>query len=216
MDRASLLGRLDRLRELARVSPGEVALAGLLAAVVVAGSFVVSGRTKAPPAPALKIEHVASSEATPSPSAPPLLVHVAGKVVAPGVYALPTGSRVRDAVAAAGGPAPGADPNALNLAAPVADGEQVVVPAVGEAPPALPGPSGPLAGGSGGPVGKTNLNTATQAQLEELPGVGPKLAQRLLAYRQRKGRFKSTRDLLEVEGFGPKKLAALEEQVTVG
>lgn len=216
MDRGSLLGRLDRLREVARISPGEVALAGLLAAVVVAGSFVVSGRSKAPPAPALKIEHVASLEATPSPSAPPLLVHVAGKVVATGVYALAAGSRVRDAVAAAGGPAPGADPNVLNLAAPVADGEQVVVPAMGQAPPVLPGPPGPPTSGMAGRPGKTNLNTATQAQLEELSGVGPKLAQRILEHRQSKGRFTSVRDLLQVEGFGPKKLAALQDEVTVG
>jgi competence protein ComEA len=215
MDRTLLLERWGRLRELARVSPGEVALAGLLAAVVVAGSFVVAGRTRELPAPPLRIEHVAASEPKASPAAPPMLVHVAGKVVAAGVYTLPPGSRVRDAVAAASGPAPGADSNALNLAAPVADGEQVVVPAVGQAPPVPSEPSGTVGGGAGGRVGKTNLNTATQAQLEELPGVGPKLAERVLAYRQRKGRFNSTRDLLEVEGFGPKKLAALEDQVTV-
>lgn len=208
MDRTSLL---DRLRDLARVSPAEVALAALLAAVVVAGSFLVSRRTREPPVPPLRIEHAEPTGAKASTSAPPLLVHVAGKVVTPGVYALPGGSRVRDAVAAAGGPAPGGDPNVLNLAAPVADGEQVVIPAVGTGPPVPP-----TAGRPAGPPAKTNLNTATQAQLEELPGVGPKLAQRVLAYRQRKGRFTSTRDLLEVEGFGPKKLAALEDQVTVG
>ena len=206
MDRTSLL---EGLRDLARVSPGEVALAGLLAVVIVAGSFLVSRRTREPPPPSLRIEHVERAKASPSPA--PLLVHVAGKVVTPGVYALPPGSRVRDAVAAAGGPAPAGDPNVLNLAAPVADGEQVVVPAVGAGPPVPP-----AAGRPAGPPPKTNLNTATQAQLEELPGVGPKLAQRVLAYRQRKGRFTSTRELLEVEGFGPKKLAALEDQVTVG
>jgi competence protein ComEA len=123
---------------------------------------------------------------------------------------------VRDALAAAGGPAPGGDPNALNLAAPVADGEQVVVPVAGQALPGPAAPSAPVTAGAGGPPPKTNLNTATQAQLEELPGVGPKLAQRVLAYRQRKGRFTSTRDLLEVEGFGPKKLAALQDQLSVG
>ena len=213
MDRGSLW---DRLRELARVSSGEVALAGLLAAVVVAGSFVVSGRTRVPAAPPLEIEHVASSGAKPSPSVPPLLVHVAGKVVAPGVYTLPAGSRVRDAVVAAGGPAPGADSNLLNLAAPVADGEQVVVPAAGQAPQVVPGPPGSPASGVTGLPGKVNLNTATQAQLEELPGVGPKLAQRILEYRQKKGRFASARDLLQVEGFGPKKLASLEGEVTAG
>jgi competence protein ComEA len=213
MDRTSVV---ERLREIARVSAGEVALAGMLAAVVVAGSFVVSGRTREPPAPPVRIEHVASQEAEAQAAAPQVLVHVAGKVVAAGVYALPPGSRVRDALAAAGGPAPGADPNALNLAAPVADGGQIVVPVAGQAPPVLPNSSGQVPAAPGGRRAKINLNTATQAQLEELPGVGPKLAERVLAHRQRVGRFNSTRDLLEVEGFGPKKLAALEDHVTAG
>lgn len=206
MDRASLL---ERLRELARISPAELALAAALAAVVVAGSFVVSRRAPQPPAPPLRIERAGAPAAAKAP--PPLLVHVTGRVVRPGLYPLPPGSRVNDALAAAGGPAPGSEPHALNLAAPVSDGEQVVVPPAGTAP-AAPGPGGP------GPAGgaKVNLNTATQAQLEQLPGIGPTLAQRILAHRQRKGRFTSPRDLLEIEGFGPRKLAGLEDQVTAG
>ena len=208
MDRLSLP---ERLRDLARVSSAEIALAAVLAAAVVAGSFFVSRRTPQPPAPALRFERAAGPAATPTSA--PVLVHVTGRVVKPGVYGLAPGSRVTDAVAAAGGPAPGSEPNALNLAAPVSDGEQIVVPPAGTAPPAG-GSRG--TGATGGPPTRINLNTATQAQLEELPGVGPMLAQRVLAQRQRKGRFTSTRELLEVEGFGPKKFAALQEQVTVG
>jgi competence protein ComEA len=199
----------ERLRELARVSPAEVALAAVLAAVVVAGSFVVSRRAPQPPAPPLRLERAAVPTASPAP--PPVLVHVTGHVVRPGIYPLPAGSRVNDALAAAGGPAPGGEPHALNLAAPVADGEQVVVPPAGTAPvPRAPGGSGPAAGTT------VDLNIATQAQLEQLPGIGPKLAQRILAHRQRKGRFSSPRDLLQIEGFGPRKLAGLEDLVTAG
>jgi competence protein ComEA len=205
VERRSPRAAFDRLAEILRVSPAEVALALLLALVVVAGSFVVFRRSREPPPPPLRIERVESR----TPAGERLLVHVTGKVVTPGLYPLPPGSRVNDAIAAAGGPAPGADGDALNLAAPVADGEQVLVPAVGEAPPAA------QSGKGAGPAPRTNLNTATQAELEQLPGIGPKLAQRVLAYRQRKGRFTKLQDLLEVEGFGPKKLAALEDQVMV-
>ncbi|HEY8202699.1 MAG TPA: helix-hairpin-helix domain-containing protein, partial [Actinomycetota bacterium] len=159
------------------------------------------------PAPAAVAKPVATAE---------VVVDVVGAVRRAGLYHLPQGSRIADAVARAGGATRKADLAQVNLAAPVADGEQVVVPVAGQA---LPGPaasSAPVTAGAGGPPPKTNLNTATQAQLEELPGVGPKLAQRVLAYRQRKGRFTSTRDLLEVEGFGPKKLAALQDQLSVG
>ena len=204
MDRTSLP---ERLRELARISPAELALAAVLAAVVVVGSFLVSRRAPQPPAPPLRIERGVAPGAGATPT--PLLVHVTGHVVRPGLYPLPPGSRVNDALAAAGGPAPGSEPHALNLAAPVADGEQVVVPPAGAAPVA-PGPGSPGPGGGA----KVDLNTATQAQLEQLPGIGPKLAQRILDHRQRKGRFTSPRDLLGIEGFGPRKRAGLEDLVT--
>jgi competence protein ComEA len=146
--------------------------------------------------------------ATPSPEAKNLVVHVAGMVISPGVYDLPEGSRTKDAVDAAGGPAQEADLNALNLAALLVDGQKVLVPKQGEVA------SGGAAGEATEPQGKVNLNMATEAQLQELPGIGPVLADRIVAYRQRK-RFTSTRQLLEVEGIGQKKYDSLKNLVTV-
>src|SRR3954451_31137 len=117
-----------------------------------------------------------------------VVVHAAGAVVHPGVYRVPVGARVIDVVDAAGGPAPDADVNHLNLAAVVADGSQIYVPRVGEAVVASAGsatavPSGPL-----------DLNTATLEQLDELPGVGPATAKAIIAERERRGRFRSVDD----------------------
>lgn len=193
---------VDRIADLARASPGEVALIALIGAAVLAGSVFVYARTSEPPAPSIR--KISAARATPS--APPLVVHVSGLVASPGVYDLPAGSRVRDAIQAAGGPLEEADVDSLNLAALLADGEKIYLPKKGEAAPATAGAE---------PAGKVNLNTATAAQLEALPGVGPVLAQRILDYRQRKGRFSSVRQLLEVEGIGDKKFASLKDHVTV-
>lgn len=186
---------------------------------MVGAGLLVILRSSDPPAPT--IERVAaevpaeepSAEALPAP-VQQLLVHVAGQVQAPGVYALPEGSRVQDAVAAAGGPLADGDSNALNLAAPVADGQKVTIPKPGEPVPvdAIAG-VGDSAGGT--PGGLVNLNTASQAQLESLSGVGPVLAQRIITHRETKGRFTSPRQLLEVSGFGPKKYDALKDQITI-
>lgn len=197
-------GWLARLGELTRASPAEVGLVALLAMAVVGGAVVVNERSSEPPAP--PIHKIAAPAAIPSPTARRLVVHVAGRVAAPGVYELPAGSRVKDAIAAAGGPRPGADVDQLNLAALCADGERILVPKLGEPVPAVDGAR---------PAGRVNLNTATQAELEALPGVGPVLAQRILAFRQRRGRFPSTRALLEVEGVGPRKYESLKDLVTV-
>jgi competence protein ComEA len=155
------------------------------------------------------------------------LVHVTGAVAAPGVYRAPPDARVADLLDAAGGPAPDADLDQLNLAAPVADGERVYVPRRGEAPPPLAhGPPGsgsaglgsPGSGGGpgGGPSGPPlNLNTATAEQLDGLPGVGPATARAIVDWRRRNGRFRRVDDLLEVRGIGPAKLDALREQVRV-
>lgn len=195
-------GALARLWDVARASPAEVGLVALLGVAVVAGSAAVYARTGGPPAPPLEAVEAQAPAASP---APVLLVHVAGQVASPGVYELAAGSRVRDALAAAGGPVEGADLSALNLAAPVTDGQKVVVTRPGEPPPPE----------AAGPPGKVNLNTATAAELETLPGVGPVLAERILARRQSRGRFTSVRQLMEVEGFGPKKYEALKDLVTV-
>lgn len=145
-------------------------------------------------------------------------VHVVGQVRHAGVFRLPAGSRVSDAVARAGGATRGADLAAINLARALVDGEQVRVPRPGEALTAPAGPGGGASGGAGTtgvPGGAVNLNTATQAQLEDLPGVGPVLAQRILDWRSEHGRFTSVDELGEVSGIGEKIFAQLQSKVTV-
>jgi len=145
------------------------------------------------------------------------VVHVAGAVRRPGVYRLPAGARVQEAVRRAGGARPGADVNAINLAAKVADGQQVVVPkrtgASGAAAPAGGGSSAaPTAGAvpAGPPI---SLNSATAEQLDTLDGVGPATAQKIIAWRTQHGGFRSIADLGQVPGIGPKKLAAIKDRV---
>jgi competence protein ComEA len=151
-----------------------------------------------------------------------IAVHVAGAVARPGVVELPAGSRVIDAVEAVGGAPPDADLDRLNLAAKLADGQRVFVPKAGQADPGAgygAGDTGDAAGGqSGGPGttgGKLDLNTATQAQLEDLPGIGPTYAQAIIAERQRRGGFTSVNELRSVRGIGDKRFAELAPLVTV-
>lgn len=154
-----------------------------------------------------------------------VVVHVAGAVANPGVIRLPAGSRVHQAIAAAGGAARGADLDRLNLALVLADGQKIQVPREGEVLH-LEGPAGAgsdtgaaglegsrSAGGADGP--KVNLNTATLEELDDLPKVGPVLARRILDWRKEHGSFKSVEDLDAVDGVGPKMLAALLPLVTV-
>ncbi|MDN5325686.1 MAG: competence protein ComEA [Moorella sp. (in: firmicutes)] len=151
-------------------------------------------------------------------------VHVAGAVKMPGVYELPAGARVNEAIHLAG-LLPEANPNALNLAAPLNDGQQVIVPRQGEearinAPAGTaPGPGtapGSTAGSSPSRTGgKVNINTAGLAELDSLPGIGPTLAQRILDYRTQKGPFRTIEDLQNVAGIGAKKFADLKELITV-
>jgi competence protein ComEA len=139
------------------------------------------------------------------------LVHVAGAVRSPGVYRLRDGERVQDAVRRAGGPRAGADLNAINLAAKVADGQQVVVPRRGAAGAA---PVGAGTGEPGGPPqAPVSLNSATAEQLDTLDGVGPATASKILEYRRQHGGFRSIDDLGEIPGIGPKRLAALRGKV---
>lgn len=152
------------------------------------------------------------SSATPaaasgSPGASSLFVHVAGAVRAPGLVELQAGARVVDAVAAAGGLAEAADADGINLARPVQDGEQLRVPHAGEAaPPAAAGaPSDSV----------IDLNAATQDQLEELPRIGPALAQRILEWRTANGGFASVDDLMQVTGIGQKVFDGLKDRVRV-
>ncbi len=137
-----------------------------------------------------------------------VFVHVSGAVFAPGVYELSSTARVLDAIAAAGGPQPGADLHQLNLAAPVADGIQVRVPMPGEIVAVEPQPNGE----SGTPI---DVNRATASELETLSGVGPATAAAIVQWRGDNGPFLTVDDLLDVPGIGPAKLAGLEDQVVV-
>src|SRR5580765_1175567 len=146
-----------------------------------------------------------------APTAPMLVVHVVGAVRNPGLYRLPQGSRINDAVTRAGGVTRKAEVALVNLAAPLADGTQIVVPA--RAPPPRGG------AGSGGetaptaPVGPLHLNTATLEELDALAGVGPVTAQKILDYRAEHGAFASVDELDAIPGIGPKRLADLRDLV---
>jgi len=163
----------------------------------------------------------ASSTTVPS----ELVAHAAGAVARPGVYRLSPSARVDDLVRAAGGLAADADAGRVNLAAPLVDGAQVYVPRVGEeAPPPVAGPAPPSAsasGGSSGPGGgegaadaPIDVNTATEEELDALPGVGPSIAAAIVAYREENGGFTAVEELLEVPGIGEAKLAEITPLVT--
>lgn len=146
-----------------------------------------------------------------------VVLHVLGAVVDPGIVELPLGSRVVDAIAAAGGPTDDADLAAVNLARVVADGEQLRLPAVGEVSPSgAPGVAGLGGAGSGVSAdGRINLNTADAAELEQLPGVGPAIAARIIAWREQNGPFRSVDELTAVSGIGQKTLDGLRDRATV-
>ena len=139
------------------------------------------------------------------------VVHVAGAVRHPGVYTLKLGARVRDAVRRAGGASSGGDANAINLAAKVADGAQVIVPLKAGAATAAIGSGGSTAAAPTAPI---SLGNATVEQLDTLDGVGPATAEKIIQWRTEHGGFTSVDDLGEVPGIGPKKLEALRSQVT--
>jgi competence protein ComEA len=150
-----------------------------------------------------------------------IVVDVVGAVRVPGVVRLPAGARVLDAIHAAGGVGRGADLERLNLAAQLGDGARVAVPRVGQAPPAIDpaavsgGTSGAAdpAAGAGDPSAPVNVNTATETQLEALPGIGPTLAAAIIAERERDGPFRAADDLTRVHGIGEGLLAQLRDFV---
>lgn len=161
--------------------------------------------------------NVTVSSASSASSGPEVVVDVSGKVRHPGIHRLPAGSRVVDALRAAGGARPGTDLGALNRARFLVDGEQVVVG--GPAPaggPAAPGAAAAGTSGSGratGPTAPVSLGTATVEQLETLPGVGPVLAQHIIDYRTQHGGFRSVDQLREVNGIGDRRFADLRPLV---
>ncbi|MDQ2984141.1 MAG: helix-hairpin-helix domain-containing protein [Actinomycetota bacterium] len=187
---------LTRRRALFAAAAGVVLL-------VLAGKLAGAGApTGAPPPPPTPV---------PTNSAPSrLVVDVVGAVRQPGLYRLAQGARIADAVTRAGGVTPRADLELINLAAPLADGEQVVVPRRG----AGAGDTGSSVSGAGAsPSGPVHLNNATLEQLDSLPGVGPVTAQKILDYREQHGAFSSVDALDAVPGIGPARLDTLRELV---
>lgn len=193
-----------------------------------------------PTAPAMRAIVTTGLAATPSPTPTVaedrgIVVDVQGRVRRPGTVNLPTGARVRDALNAAGGPRDGASTRSLNLAAPLSDGEQIVLgpdcPGSGLAPatessaapppsaqssvvPAWPRPATSKPAVPAAPA-VLDLNRATAAELDTLPGIGPVLAERIVAYRTTHGRFTSVDELREVSGIGQAKLAEIRSRVRV-
>lgn len=161
-----------------------------------------------------QVEAAPQRAASPTPTAT-LVVDVIGAVQRPGVYALPGGARVVDAVNAAGGLAPDADRERINLAQPVADGEQIRVPRIGDARQAADAPAGSSAAAATG-AGVIDLNRADAATLERLPGIGPATAQAIIAYRAEHGRFASIEELDNVSGIGPSTIERVRPYLTVG
>lgn len=137
-----------------------------------------------------------------------IYVHIVGEISQPGIYQLESGARLMDAIFAAGGLTKSADQSSVNLARELTDGEQVVVFKTGEAP-STASTNGAAAGG------QISLNRASQAELEELPGVGPALAGRILDWRSANGGFKKKEDLLNISGIGDKLFAGLKNEVVL-
>lgn len=180
-----------------------LALLGVGAAVV--GAVMTPGGQTVEVAPA-----VTATEATDAVAVDVVVLHVIGAVAEPGIVELTLGSRVVDAIATAGGPAPDADLSGVNLARIVADGEQLRIPRLGEVALAAPGT------GSGVSTdGRVNINTADATALETLPGVGPALAARIIAWRDENGPFRSVDELTAVSGIGEKTLDGMRDQATV-
>jgi competence protein ComEA len=177
--------------------------AALLVLLTVAGRVALDGGEARPAASVRSVALDIEEE-------PPrmLVVHVAGAVNRPGLYELADGSRIDDAIAEAGGAKPKAALELVNLAAPVADGQQVLVPVRGE-----PGGAMGEAGALAAPGGKVSLNSATVEQLDALPGIGPVTAQQIIDFRTANGGFGSIEELDAVPGIGPARLEQLRPLV---
>jgi competence protein ComEA len=176
-----------------------VVAAALAIVLVLAGKLLAGGGSTHP------VPRFPLARAAPSAPPPQLVVDVAGEVRRPGLYRLPQGSRIADAVAKAGGATAKAAVDGVNLAAPLADGEQVVVPSRSPSLSA-PAPAGASSGAASGPV---SLSTATVEQLDALPGIGPVTAQKIVDYRTQHGAFHSVEELDAISGIGPAKLDQL-------
>ncbi|GAA4189937.1 hypothetical protein GCM10022219_06470 [Microbacterium oryzae] len=194
----------------ARLGVGGVVVLVLAALALTVGIGIWRGASS----PVEEVAVTTAPTSSPVAEAGQLFVHVHGAVNEPGLYVLAAGARVVDAISAAGGLADDADAAAVNLARPLADGEQLGVPAVGEEPPP-PAPSSGTGSGPSGGEALVSLNSADQAALEALPRIGPALAQRIMAWREENGPFMAVEDLLAVPGIGDKMLETLRPLVTL-
>jgi competence protein ComEA len=209
MDSESIGRRGLRLR--LGLGAGVVLVLLLAGVAVIVTAVAPHGSTATVAAPSARPRAVQTdSPGGASGNAPTAFVHIVGQVAKPGLYELAAGSRIVDAVAAAGGFTPTADQAGLNLAQVVTDGQQIVVAVQGAAPAA----GVTTAGGTAGAGAVVDINSADAAALETLDGIGPALAQRILAYRTAHGGFRSVNDLQNVTGIGPKKFAAIKSSIS--
>jgi competence protein ComEA len=209
----------DRLRTL--LTQHRTAAVILIIALLAAIGIAITLSTQQPETEAPPLLPAAVSQA-PTTAAPKttttLVISVVGKVMNPGLVTLPNGARVADALKAAGGPIPGTDDTTLNLARRLTDGEQIYVgiptPAAENQLQGTPAPTDRKGGKAADPTTKINLNTATAAELQTLPGIGPTMSQRILSWRAQHGQFDSITQLKDVGGIGAAKFAKLEQLVT--
>ena len=195
--------RVRRPRTVVLALAGVAVLAALAAAL---GMWLSRPVLEQPPALPVPATPTAAHSAGAGSAGPlvggPIVISVVGKVARPGLVTVPDGARVADALQAAGGSLPDADLTQLNLARKLSDGEQIAV-----------GVPQPASGPGQQPPGKVNLNTATQTEIEGLPGVGPTMAQHILQWRAKNGRFQSVDQLREVDGIGPTRFDRLKDLV---
>ena len=204
-----------RARPVALASPSLTMSPGAAVSTAPSGSSTTVGHTTGAAGQATG----PTVPATASPSAARIVVHVLGAVRRPGLVRLPEGSRVQDAIDAAGGLLPSADPDEINLAQPLGDGQQVFIGTTahpsGEVRQTGAGSGGATTAGGGEAGGQIDLNSATSSQLDTLPGVGPVTAERIIAWRTEHRRFSRVEELQEVDGIGPKTYAQIAPHVRV-
>ena len=205
---ANLKNRLDSLiRAASSLTRPQLAVITLLVLTLCVGATFAYVRSR----PRVIAVHGGGTGGTAQPGERTITIHVAGAVTNPGLYKLGEGSRVADAIAKAGGQSPDASLDDLNLAGKLADGQKVMVPRklqqAGQPPTGAPA--------AAAETSMININTATAEQLDALPGVGPAMAGKIVAYRQKNGPFSAADDLDSVPGIGPAKLEALRDLVTI-